>query len=110
MNKRKRRSIIGPSLEPQVRAKTLRTWGLYLLTLLAWMATAIVLVIFCAMLPWSATPFYEAILWLRDYIVLVLIVFILGGWVVISYFSLALPKRPRGCDSFSLSSIRGLGT
>ena len=93
MNKRKRRPIIGPSLEPQVRAKTLRTWGLYLLTLLAWMATAIVLVVFCAMLPWSATPFYKAILWLRDYIVLVLIVFILGGWVVISYFSLARPIR-----------------
>lgn len=45
------------------------------------------------MLPWSATPFYKAILWLRDYIILVLTVFILGGWVVISYFFLARPIR-----------------
>ncbi len=78
---------------PQVRTKALRTWGLYLLALLAWMAVAIVLTIFLAVLPWSATPFYQALVWLRDYIVFVCIAFVLAGWVVISYFFLARPVR-----------------
>ena len=89
MSRRKERT----PLSAGGRGRALRTWGSYLLTLMAWVAVSIVLTIFLAILPWSATPFYEALLWLRDYIVFVCIAFILAGWVVISYFFLARPVR-----------------
>ena len=43
MNNRKKGSLPQLRVSRQVRAKTLRLWGVYLLALLAWVAVAIVL-------------------------------------------------------------------
>ena len=91
MNNRKKGSLPQLRVSRQVRAKTLRLWGVYLLALLAWVALAIVLTLFFASLPWSLTPFYGALIWLRNYIVFVCIAFVLAGWAVISFFFLARP-------------------
>ena len=91
MNNRKKGSLPQLRVSRQVRAKTLRLWGVYLLALLAWVAVAIVLTLFFASLPWSLTPFYGALIWLRNYIVFVCIAFVLAGWAVISFFFLARP-------------------
>lgn len=91
MNNRKKGSLPQLRVSRQVRAKTLRLWGVYLLALLAWVAVAIVLTLFFASLPWSLTPFYGALIWLRNYVVFVCIAFVLAGWAVISFFFLARP-------------------
>ncbi len=93
MSRRDSRGAGRFSSSPQVRSQALQLWGIYLLALLAWVALSIILVTVLAALPWSATPFYTSILWLRDYIFFVYVAFILIGWAVISYFFLARPIR-----------------
>ena len=79
------------------RRSALQAWGYYLLALTAWVPVVIFVVILCAALPWSATPFYSNIYgmlyWLRDNIVLVAGAVVLLGWVVISYFFISRPYQ-----------------
>ena len=95
--------------EPQVRAKALRLWGLYLLALLAWVAIVIAIAFFgfliCSSITWfSNNPLYWFLLWVRDYIVLVGAAVVLVGWAVISYFFLARPIRH--LDALSQAATR----
>ena len=68
----------------------LRTWGLYLLSLVAWV-TAVLALIFVGFLVCSQFTWYESSLlyhllyWVRDYIFFVGMAAVLAGWVVISY-------------------------
>lgn len=68
----------------------LRTWGLYLLSLVAWV-TAVLALIFvgflvCSQFTWYESSFlYHLFSWVRDYIFFVAMAAVLAGWVVISY-------------------------
>ena len=68
----------------------LRTWGLYLLSLVAWV-TAVLALIFvgflvCSQFTWYESSFlYRLFSWVRDYIFFVGMAAVLAGWVVISY-------------------------
>lgn len=82
----------------RTQAKALRTWGVYLLALLAWVAAVIFLAflgfMICSSINWHAvTPLYTFLIWVRDYIVLVGAAAVLAGWVVISYVFLTRPVR-----------------
>ena len=76
----------------------LRTWGLYLLALTAWVTAVIVLallgIMVCAQVSWSwSNPLYRVLLWVREYIFLVGIAVVLLGWVAISYYFIARSAR-----------------
>ena len=82
----------------RTQAKALRSWGLYLLVLLAWVAIVIAVaflgLLICSSINWHAvTPLYTFLIWVRDYIVLVGAAAVLAGWVVISYVFLTRPVR-----------------
>ena len=68
----------------------LRTWGLYLLSLVAWV-TAVLALIFvgflvCSQFTWYESSFlYHLFSWVRDYVFFVAMAAVLAGWVVISY-------------------------
>ena len=68
----------------------LRTWGLYLLSLVAWV-TAVLALIFvgflvCSQFTWYESSFlYHLFSWVRDYVFFVGMAAVLAGWVVISY-------------------------
>ena len=75
-----------------------RTWGLYLLALLAWVTAVLVLVFFCFLvctrITWyESNPLYRLLSWVRDYLVFFCALVVLAGWVVISYFFIARSAR-----------------
>lgn len=75
----------------------MRTWGIYLLCLAAWVTAVVVLAflgyLLCASITWQDTPIYRLLLWVRDYIVFICMAVVLLGWVVISYFFIARPAQ-----------------
>lgn len=72
-----------------------RTWGLYLLTLIAWAggvaALAYLGIVFSASITWQPGILYSLLQWVKEYLLLVLIISVLTGWIVISYFFIARP-------------------
>ena len=86
--------------EREVRSKRagLRTWGLYLLSLAAWVTAVLVLTflsfLICTRITWyESNPLYHLLSWVRDYIVFVGTAVVLAGWVAISYFFIARSAR-----------------
>ncbi|WP_300980739.1 sensor histidine kinase [Flavonifractor sp. An306] len=68
----------------------LRTWGLYLLSLVAWVTAVLALIfvgfLMCSQFTWYESSFlYHLFSWVRDYIFFVGMAAVLAGWVVISY-------------------------
>ena len=94
MSRRKERT----PLSAGGRGRALRTWGSYLLTLMAWV-TVVLLTIFvgyqiCNAITWHQTnPIYQLLNWVRDYAFFVCALLIFLGWVVISYFFIFRPVR-----------------
>ena len=94
MNKRRAR----PPLSDRGRRRALRTWGVYLLALTAWVTVVLAAVflgyLVCSAFTWYAwDPLYQFLNWVRDYIVFVCMLVILLGWVAISYSFIARPMR-----------------
>ena len=60
----------------RLRQTALRSWGMYLLALVAWVATVLGMALLCAILCssviWQATPLYWFLQWVKTYIVLVM--------------------------------------
>ena len=84
--------------EERGRQAGLRTWGLYLLALTAWVTAVIALAVLgmmvCAQMSWSwNNPLYQLLNWVRDYLFFVGMVVVLLGWVVISYYFIARSAR-----------------
>ena len=81
----------------RARSRGLRTWGLYLLILVAWVAVvalvALVGIVVCAGLTWQPGPVYSFLNWVREYLPFVAAACVLAGWVVSSYFFIARPAR-----------------
>ena len=79
------------------KRSALRTWGLYLLSLTAWVTAVVALAVLgmvvCSSFIWYDTPLYRFLNWVRDYIFFVGMAVVLLGWVVISYFFIARPVR-----------------
>ena len=79
------------------KRSALRTWGLYLLSLTAWVTAVVALAVLgmvvCGAVTWYDTPLYRFLNWVRDYIFFVGMAVVLLGWVVISYFFIARPVR-----------------
>ena len=75
-----------------------RTWGLYLLALAAWV-TAVLALIFigflvCTRITWyESNPLYHLLDWVRNYIIFVGTIVVLGGWMVISYLFIGRAAR-----------------
>lgn len=72
----------------------LRTWGLYLLALMAWVtavfALAVLGFLLCKQFTWYENdPLYQFLDWVRDYVVFVGVLVVFLGWVVISYYFIA---------------------
>ena len=72
------------------RRAALRTWGLYLLALAAWVTAVLVLILLgilvARQLTWQeSSTLYSLLSWVRDYIFFVGMAAVLAGWVVISY-------------------------
>ena len=78
-------------------AGALRTWGLYLLALTAWVTVVILLAFLSAMFfgafVWQPGPAYDLLNWLGDNVMLVGMVAVLAGWIAISWFFIARPAR-----------------
>ena len=89
----KRNTSRSPALSEAGRRRALRSWGTYLLTLMAWVTVVILLIVLCALLPWYSTPFGSMATWIRDNIVLCAMAVVLAGWVAISYFFIARPTE-----------------
>ena len=75
-----------------------RTWGLYLLALVAWVTAVLALAflgfLLCSQVTWyEGDLLYELLNWVRDYIVFVCMLTVLLGWVVISYFFIGRSAR-----------------
>ena len=70
---------------------------MYLLALVAWVATALGMTLLCAILCssviWQSTPLYWFLQWVKNYIVLVMGAAVVIGWLAISYFFIARPVR-----------------
>ena len=84
--------------EERGRQAGLRTWGLYLLALTAWVTAVIALAVLgmmvCAQMSWSwNNPLYQLLNWVRDYLFFVGMAVVLLGWVVISYYFIARSAR-----------------
>ena len=84
--------------EARGRRAGLRTWGLYLLSLTAWVTAVIALAVLgmmvCSQMSWSwNNPLYQLLNWVRDYLFFVGMVVVLLGWVVISYYFIARSAR-----------------
>ena len=75
----------------------LRSWGLYLLVLVAWAAGVLVLLylgmIVGANITWQPGLLYSILDLIKNFLPLVLIICVLSGWVVISYFFIARPAQ-----------------
>ena len=84
--------------EARGRRAGLRTWGLYLLSLTAWVTAVIALAVLgmmvCSQMSWSwNNPLYQLLNWVRDYLFFVGMAVVLLGWVVISYYFIARSAR-----------------
>ena len=81
----------------RLRQTALRSWGMYLLALVAWVATVLGMTLLCAILCssviWQSTPLYWFLQWVKNYIVLVMGAAVVVGWLAISYFFIARPVR-----------------
>ncbi len=81
----------------RLRQTALRSWGMYLLALVAWVATVLGMTLLCAILCssviWQSTPLYWFLQWVKNYIVLVMGAAVVAGWLAISYFFIARPVR-----------------
>ena len=81
----------------RLRQTALRSWEMYLLALVAWVATALGMTLLCAILCssviWQSTPLYWFLQWVKNYIVLVMGAAVVAGWLAISYFFIARPVR-----------------
>ncbi len=75
----------------------LRNWGLYLLVLVAWAAGVLVLLylgmIVGSSITWQPGLLYSILDLIKNFLPLVLIICVLAGWVVISYFFIARPAQ-----------------
>ena len=84
MSKEKRTPLRG-----RIQSRAFRTWGIYLLALMAWVTIVITCTILgylvCSTFTWQDGLVYRLLNLLRDYIVFVCATAILAGWVVISY-------------------------
>ena len=93
MSKRRERS----RLSDRGRSRALRTWGLYLLALTAWVTVVLLLALLgylvCSAVTWydPLNPIYLFLNWVRDYFFFVCALVVLAGWTVISYFFIARP-------------------
>ena len=93
MSKRRERS----RLSDRGRSRALRTWGLYLLALTAWVTVVLLLAflgyLVCSAVTWydPLNPIYLFLNWVRDYFFFVCALVVLAGWTVISYFFIARP-------------------
>ena len=93
MSKRRERT----ALSERSRSRALRTWGLYLLALTAWVTVVLLLAflgyLVCSAITWydPLNPVYQFLNWVRDYFFFVCILVVLAGWVVISYFFITRP-------------------
>ena len=60
----------------RLRQTALRSWGMYLLALVAWVAAVLGMTLLCAILCssviWQSTPLYWFLQWVKNYIVLVM--------------------------------------
>ena len=76
-------------LQGRIQSRAFRTWGIYLLALMAWVTIVITCAILgylvCSTFTWQDGLVYRLLNLLRDYIVFVCATVILAGWVVISY-------------------------
>ena len=76
-------------LRGRIQSRAFRTWGIYLLALMAWVtiviACAILGYLVCSTFTWQDGLVYRILNLLRDYIVFVCATVILVGWVIISY-------------------------
>ena len=84
------KQLRGAEVTRRGRQAALRTWGLYLLALAAWVTAVLVLILLgilvCSQITWhQGDPLYRLLTWMRDYIFFVGIAAVLAGWVVISY-------------------------
>ena len=81
----------------RLRQTALRNWEMYLLALVAWVATVLGMTLLCAILCssviWQSTPLYWFLQWVKNYIVLVMGAAVVAGWLAISYFFIARPVR-----------------
>ena len=81
----------------RLRQTALRSWGMYLLALVAWVTTVLGMTLLCAILCssviWQSTPLYWFLQWVKNYIVLVMGAAVVIGWLAISYFFIARPVR-----------------
>ena len=81
----------------RLRQTALRSWGMYLLALVAWVATVLGMTLLCAILCssviWQSTPLYWFLQWVKNYIVLVMGAAVVVGWLAISYFFIARPVQ-----------------
>ena len=95
MSKRRERR----QLSEQGRGRALRTWGLYLLALTAWVTVVLLLAflgyLVCSAITWydPLSPIYLFLNWVRDYFFFVCALVVLAGWVSISYFFIARPVQ-----------------
>ena len=85
-------------LQGRIQSRAFRTWGIYLLALMAWVTIVITCAILgylvCSAFTWYAwDPLYQFLNGIRDYIVFVCMLVILLGWVAISYSFIARPMR-----------------
>lgn len=92
MNKKLQRS----PLSEQGRRRAVRSWGYYLLALMAWVTVVLAVTVLgylvCSAFTWYAwDPLYQLLQWVRDYYFFVCIAVVLLGWVGISYHFIARP-------------------
>ena len=74
----------------------MRSWGYYLLALMAWVTVVLAVTVLgylvCSAFTWYAwDPLYQLLQWVRDYYFFVCIAVVLLGWVGISYHFIARP-------------------
>ena len=85
MSKRRERE----RLSERGRSRVLRTWGLYLLALTAWVTVVLLLAflgyLVCSAITWydPLNPVYQFLNWVRDYFFFVCVLVVLAGWVAI---------------------------
>lgn len=82
---------------PRASRSALRSWGLYLLALTAWVTAVVTLALvsmwFFSSMNWTPSLLYTLLTWIRDFLPLVCVVVVLAGWAVISYYFIAVPAR-----------------
>ena len=96
------------------RRQALQAWGIYLLTLTAWVTVVLLLAFLgfwvCSSFIWYATnPLYQLLYWVKDNIVFVCAVVVLLGWMVISYFFIARPVQQLEAMAKAAEKLAQLG-